>query len=144
MREDEALHFEPGSLSQLTALTSLKVLRCGLWSFPAADVASLSATLVELDLSGNSIDINDAAVASILQCSRLSTLGLRSVNVYACEDKLGGDVRHRVMEQLIEQGFYAVQLSVDTLKHLMQLPVPFYQRHGRELHVCISDYMWCV
>ena len=142
IRDDEALNPEPGALSQLTALTSLRVLRCGLRSFPAADVASLSFTLVELDLSGNSVAIDAAAAACILQCGRLSTLALRSADVNHAEDKLGGDVKHRVMRQITEQGFYAVQLSLDSLKHLMQLPVAFYKRHGRELHVCVGEYIW--
>ena len=62
---DSALHLEPGSLSQLTALTSLQLARCGLTSVPT-DVTSLSATLCELDLSSNSISVDGSVIASIL------------------------------------------------------------------------------
>ena len=142
LREDEALQLAPGSLSQLTALTSLKVLRCGLRSFPAADVATLSGVLCELDLSGNSIEVDATAVASIRECGRLSTLGLRSADAIHWEDKIGRDVRRRVMGHMGEQGLHLVQLSLDSLKLLMQLPVAFFRRHGRELHVCVNEYHW--
>ena len=139
---DEALQLEPGSLSQLTALTSLKLTRCGLRSVPA-DVASLSATLCELDLSSNSIPVDGSVIASVLECGRLSTLALRSTSVYYWKDELGGDVRHRVTRQMERQGFFPVQLSLDSLQRLMQLPMTFYKRHGRELHVCVAEDDYC-
>ena len=142
IREDEALQLEPGSLPQLTALTSLRVLRCGIRSFPAADVASLSATLVELDLSSNSVEIDGAAVASILQCSGLSTLGFRSADIQHWGDKESGSVRDRVMRQIEEQGFFPIQMSLKSLSRLMQLPMAFHARHGRQLHVCVREYVW--
>ncbi len=123
---DEALQLEPGSLSQLTALTSLKLTRCGLRSVPA-DVTLLIANLCELDLSSNGIAFDASFVASVLECGRLRTLAFRSTSYY------GMDV------QLARQGFVPIQMSLESLQRLMQLPLTFYRRHGRELHVCVTE-----
>jgi len=123
---DEALQLEPGSLSQLTALTSLKLTRCGLRGVPA-EVTSVIANLCELDLSSNGISVDAFFVASVLQCGRLSTLAFRSTGFY------GFDI------QLTRQGFSPVQMSLESLQRLMQLPTAFYKRHGRELHVCVTE-----
>ena len=123
---DEALQLEPGSLPQLTALTSLRLTRCGLRSVPA-DVTPLFATLRELDLSSNGISVDASFVASVLEYGRLSRLAFRSGRVYCVDD------------QLARQGFCPVQMNLKSLQRLVQLPVTFYKRHGRELHVCVTD-----
>ena len=65
---DAELQLQPGSLAHLSALTSLKLVGCGLWEMPAY-IALLGANLCELDLSSNSIHIDAAAVASLPPCS---------------------------------------------------------------------------
>ena len=72
----DGLQLQPGSMHQLTALTSLALVSCGLQSVPA-DVALLSTTLRVLDLSGNDdLQIDDVAVDSIVSCSCLRVFGL--------------------------------------------------------------------
>ena len=68
---DEGLELQPGSLVQLSALAALAMVGCGLRTVPE-DVAFLCATLRRLDLSSNeSLQIDDAGLASILHCSHL-------------------------------------------------------------------------
>ena len=76
IRNDEGLQLQNGSLEALTRLTCLTLERCGLRSVPAG-VAALGATLRVLDLDSNArLQLDEAGVAAILQCSRLTTLGL--------------------------------------------------------------------
>ncbi len=85
----DALRLQQGSLTQLTSLTALTLRGCGLRSVPA-DVASLGATLLELDLSNNDrMQIDGAAAADFLQCSRLNVLNVYKMNIQlGWQDKL--------------------------------------------------------
>ena len=79
--DDEGLQMQQRSLVQLTVLTDLALVECGLRSVPS-DVASLSATLHVLDLGGSGrLQVDGAAVASILACSELRTLGLYNLDI---------------------------------------------------------------
>ena len=76
-------------------------------------------------------------MAAILQCSRLTALGLY---------KLGVVIRHvhpAVWEQLMrhqeEEVYTKAHYSVESLRHMMQLPLAFYTRHARDIVVCITD-----
>ncbi len=134
--EDFQLHHE--SLRQLTGLTSLTIEGSALRSMPAALVASPSATLRVLDLSYNDrLQVDAAAVAAILQCSRLTTLGLYKPGVVKWH------VRPDVWEPLArhheEKGYTKAHYSVESLRHMMQLPLAFHKQHARDLMVCITD-----
>ncbi len=83
---DKTLRLRPGSLQQLTALTSLSLLECGLRSVPA-EVASLSATLRVLDLSHNArLQFDVASVVTILRCGRLEKLGVYKPDIGVWND----------------------------------------------------------
>ena len=79
---DEGLELQPGSLAQLTGLTALAIKGCGLRTVPE-DVASVSATLRQLDLSSNDrLQISHVGMASILCCSHLAKLDLTKQDVH--------------------------------------------------------------
>ncbi len=112
LRNADEVQLQPGSLAQLTALTALRLIDCGLDGLPA-DVASLSGTLSVLDVSDNiDLELDGAAVASILACSRLRTFGCYKQSTEDYES--------------------------DTLMHLVRLPMAFFKRHGRELDVFVD------
>ena len=140
VHNDVALDLQPRSLVRLTALTSLTLRGCGLRSVPA-DVASLSGTLRDLDLSNNDpMQIDDAAVASVVQCVQFRKL---------CVRKLPGDILIRwrsklsrntwqPIERLIEEeGYCPAQWSEESVRLLVQLPSAFRARHGRDLRIIV-------
>ena len=124
-----------GSLAQLTALTSLALTGCGLQSVPA-DLSYLCAMLRDLDLSSNKpLQLNDVAVASIVQCSRLAVLGLHKPDVQV-------NLRHKFCESLwqtisdrVTEIYRLEQWNAETVRQLVQLPAAFRARHGRHLSV---------
>ena len=137
VRGDEALHLQDGSLGRLTALTSLTLDACGLRSVPV-DVASLSATLCELRLANNDrMQIDDAAVASIVQCSWLEVLDLRKPNILIRWRGKLGDVWEFIQSHMEQEGYTPSQWSEQSVEHLVQLPSAFRERHGRDLRVLI-------
>ena len=75
LRSIDGLHLQPGSLAQLTALTALRLIECGLHGVPG-DVALLRSTLRVLDVSNNvQVQVDSAAMLNILACSELRTFG---------------------------------------------------------------------
>ena len=126
------LDLQDGSLAHLGALTSLALINCGLLKVPA-DVAPLRHTLCELDLSDNEhLQIDDAAMACIVQCSRLSMLSICKPDIYAWAgyfyENWESVVRH--MHGL----HYAPSLwSSESVRYLVQLPSAFRTQHGRDL-----------
>ena len=138
---DEALQLQPGSLAQLTGLTSLRLSRCDLQSMPA-DLASVGVSLRDLDLQGNDFQIDAAAVASILQCSQLSKLQLERAGIDDWADELDADpendVWQAVQAQIDRKGYVPSRFSARSVKHLMNLPLTFYKLHRRELRVFVT------
>ena len=134
---DEGLQLQAGSLGQLSTLTSLSLVQCGLRTVPA-DVASLSATLRELDLGYNlRMQIDSAAVALVAQCSSLRVIGLSRPDITKWEDDLGPAWQH--LEQHMERdGVIPAQFDVSELTQLLHMPHAFRRRHGRDLHVCLQ------
>ncbi len=133
---DERLALQLGCLEQLSALTSLALVQCGLRGVPAS-IASLSA-LRELDLGHNArMQLDGTAVASILQCSSLRAIGLHKPNVNKWEDSLG-PVWQQVEQHMAQEGFVPAQYSVRSLESLLYLPYAFRKRHNRDLHVCLD------
>ena len=121
---DPALHLQDGNLTQLTALTSLRLVDCGLRSVPA-DVASLSDTLCELFFDCNdSLQIDKAAVACIIQCSRLTRLTLDKQNIEAWEDQLD-DCWESIEAQMNTTNCIPSLWSSDSVRNLVQLPSAF-------------------
>ena len=112
LRNIDGVQLQPKNLAQLTALTALRLIDCGLRGVPA-DVRLLSGTLSVLDVSDNvDLQVDSAAVASVLACSRLRTFG--------CYKPLTD------------------QYMPDTLMHLVRLPTAFFKRHGRHLDVFVD------
>ena len=112
LRNVDQLQLPSGSLAQLTALTALTLIDCGLDGVPA-DLALLSGTLSVLDVSGNEdLQVDSAAIANILACNQLRTFGC-----------------YKPVTQDYES---------DTLMHLVRLPMAFFKRHGRELDVFVD------
>lgn len=123
------------SLVQLTALTSLALTGCGLQSVPA-DLSSLCATLRELELSRNEpLQLDDAAVASIVQCSRLTVLGLHKPDVQVIVRSNVGETLWQTIDEYVEESYYPAQWNADSVRHLVQLPAAFRARHGHDLSV---------
>ena len=135
---DQKLQLQSGSLAHLTALTSLTLAGCGLRSLPA-DVASLSASLCELDLGRNDIQIDAAAMTSLLLCSRLSQLDLLREDIRRWEFELDSDTWQDVYKHVETEGYFPARFSSLSLKHLMQLPLAFYKLHHRELDVWVTN-----
>ena len=138
LHHEEGLQLQPGSLAQLAALTSLTLSDCGLQTVPV-DLASLNATLCELDLSHNArLQIDGAAVAAVMSCSRLRTLSLfrRMHSRYPYE--LANATWRDVEQNIGQQDYSPAQFSQETLSHMLQMPSDFYKRYGRDLTVCIT------
>jgi len=126
------------SLGQLTGLTFLTISGCMLRSVPAALVASLSATLCILDLSFNDcLQLDGAAVAAVLQCNQLTPLGLYKPG--AGKWHFHPDVREALARHHEEEGYTKAHYSVESVRHMMQLPLAFYKTHARDLMVCVTD-----
>jgi len=144
---DEALQLQDSSLRQLTSLTSLTLRGCGLQSVPAEAVA-LSNTLSLLNLSNNSrLQIDGAALATILQFGRLRSLSLYKSVFNTWDEKLLEDgawrsAWGRVERHMEEEGYTPSQFSLDSWRVLMQLPSAYSKRHGRELDLWldVDDY----
>ena len=140
---DAGFQLQPGSLGQLSVLTSLTLMECGLRSVPT-DIASLGATLCQLDLSHNSRMQFDAdAVSSILQCSSLVHISLYKSDIVAWERMLG-NTWQQVEQHMAEEGFVPALFSMNSLKNLMYLPDAFRVRHGRALHCCFDRIIGCL
>ena len=125
------LQLQDRSLAQLTALTSLRLNWCGLQSVPA-DVASLSATLCELNVSMNhNLQLDEAAVACIVQCSRLQKLSLYQSDFSLWQDTVGANW------QSLRQKMHKIPClwSSESVKQLVLLPSAFHMRHGRYLQI---------
>ena len=126
---------QAGSLDQLTALTALTLKGCGLRRVPDS-VAALSPTLRVLDLSDNGrLQINAAAVAKIVECSKLTTLGLYKPDIREWESKLDESAWAGVYNHTITEGYVPAQFSSVSLTQLMGLPSAFRARHKRDLSV---------
>ena len=143
---DTELQLQPGSLTQLTALSSLNILGCGLRRVPA-DVASLNASLCELNLRSNSIQIDSATVASILQCSKLTMLNLQRANIERWTEALNADPDYDVwgcvQEQINKEGYVPARFSSESVQLLTQLPLAYYKLHGRDLELIVTDEYFC-
>ncbi len=138
---DDIMVLQNGCLQQLTAVTSLSLVGCGLRSIPA-DVAALSATLCVLDLSRNdNLQLDNAGVATILCCSRLKTFALYKPGISEWEDRLGLSWR-RIEQHILREGYIPVQFSEQSLTNLLRLSSLFRAQHSRELDICLSfeDY----
>ncbi len=139
IRNDEGLQLQHGSLEALTRLTSLSLERCGLRSVPAG-LAALGATLRVLDLDSNArLQLDEAGVAAILQCSRLTTLGLAKGCVRDWQYRLDSDAWQPIDQFLEDEGYAPAQFSVESIWHLMRLPAAFRERHSRDLTVWLRE-----
>jgi len=140
----EPLQLRAGSLQQLTALTALTLSGCGLRSVPADLAAALGPTLCVLDLSFNDqLQIDSTALACIVQCSRLQTLGLFKPSINVWEGRLSNDVWQGVAQHIGQEGYVPAQFSCESLAQLVRLPSVFRKRHGRDLSLLIDwkDYV---
>ena len=91
-----------------------------------------------LDLSCNSsLQIDDTAVATIVQCSRLEALAVCKAGFNTGNPS--DDAWERVEDEMVYQGYTMSQFSTGSWVALMQLPFAFKKRHGRELEICIDD-----
>ncbi len=128
---DWTLQLQDGSLAQLTALTSLRLNWCGLRSVPA-DIAWLSKTLCELNLIMNyNLQLDKAAVARIVQCSRLQKLSLHQPDFSLWQDTVGNS-----WQSLMQQMHQIPSLwSSESVSQLVLLPSAFHMRHGRYLQI---------
>ena len=130
---DDELQLSDGSFEHLTALTKLTLADCRLKCVPAG-VASLSATLCVLDLSRNDpLQLDDAAVTNIVECSRLTTLSLCKEEVTAWTDSIDVDRDPK------REGYAPSPWDLWSVSCLMQLPSAFRQQHGRDLDIQIQD-----
>ncbi len=135
---DEGLQLQPGCFQHLTALTALALAGCGLRSVPA-EVALLSATVCVLDLSCNDqLQVDAAAVATILCCSQLRTLGLYKPDISDWEHELPG-AWQQIQQHMQHQGYAPVQHSKQSLMHLLHLSDAFRAQHGRGLNVAVTE-----
>ena len=140
LQRDEKLQLQPESLGRLTALTSLTLTGCGLRAVPA-ELASLSTTLCELDLSHNArLVVDSAALATIMHCSRLGTLSLFKPNIGVWRYQLSEATWHQVQQHIDQElnGYTPTQYSEVDLPHLMRLPSEFHKRYGHDLTVCVT------
>ena len=139
IRNDEGLQLLPGSLEALTGLTSLTLDRCGLRTVPPG-VAALGANLRVLDLDSNArLQFDEAGVAAVLQCSRLTTLGLAKGCIKDWRYRLDEDVWQPIGQFLEDEGYVPAQFSVESVSHLMQLPSAFRERHARDLTIWLHE-----
>ena len=138
---DRGLELQDGCFQQLTALTLLRVVNCGLRRVPAA-VVSLGNTLQVLDLSDNAgLQIDAAAVAAVLQCSRLEVFGVYKDSICEWHEKLEHRVWLAVSQHMEEQAYEPAQLSIDSVKFLLQLSSAFRYQHGRDLLVVVDKHV---
>ena len=138
MRDKKLLQLQPGGLTQLTALTSLTLTNCGLQNVPV-NIASLSTTLRELDVSHNArLQVDSAALARLMRCSRLNTLSLYKPDIGAWQCQLSDAVWQGIEQHINEEGYTPAQYSVQSLSHIVRLPSDFYKRYGRDLTVCVT------
>ena len=129
---DETLRLQRGSLAHMTGLTSLRLTACGRRTVPP-DVLFLSASLCELDLSDNDcLQSHGAALARILQCSRLRALSLGKPDMDSWKHKLG-DIWDEFDSHLLDVDFTPSLWSSESVANLVQLPSAFRMRHGRDL-----------
>ncbi len=134
------LPLEVGSLDQLTALTALSLKGCGLRRVPDS-VWALSSTLCVLDLSNNGrLQIDAAAVANIVECSKLRTLGLYKPSIHDWSSKLDGAVWEGISHHMVQEGYAPAQFSPASLTQLMRLPSAFRERHNRDLNVLTDQH----
>ena len=135
----KGLQLRDSSLEQLTRLTSLTIEWCDLRKVPVG-VAALGATLRVLDLTGNGpLQLDEAGVAAILQCSRLTTLSLHKPCIRAWQIKLGPDAWQPIAQHMDEEGYTPAQYSMESIWHLMRLPPAFRDRHSRDLPLCVLE-----
>ena len=138
---DEGLQLLHGSLEQLSSLTALTLMRCGLRSVPGG-ISTLSA-LRELDLGHNPhMQLDGAAVATVVQCSSLRVIGLSRPSVARWQDSLG-PAWQRVEQHMAREGIVPAQFDETELAILLHMPNAFRKRHGRELHVCLQTGGLC-
>ena len=136
---DSGLQLQDGCLEQLTRLTSLTIACCGLRSIPAG-VAALGATLRVLDLHSNGrLQLDEAGVGAVLQCSRLTMLSLNKPGIKQWQSKLGQSAWQSIAQQMEEEGYIPAQYSMESMWQLMRLPSAFREWHGRDLMVCLLD-----
>lgn len=127
LQYDRSLKLQPGSLNQLTGLTKLALLECGLQTVPSV-VTALCSTLFVLDLSGNdSLQLDDAGVKIIVACSQLRTLSMCKHEVREWEDCFG------LKRKRQERGYGPSPWSLRSVLHLTQLPSAFCKRYGQSL-----------
>ena len=129
-----ALDLQDGSLAPLNALTSLTMTNCAIKKVPT-DVASFADTLCELDLGGNEdLQLDSAAAARIVQCSRLRTLGLRKPDISAWGEHICGGWES-FEEHMDDVGYTPSLWSPESTRQLVLLPSAFHMRHGRYLQI---------
>ena len=119
-------------LQQLTALTQLTVMGCGLLSVPA-DVAFSCATLCELDLSRNEqLQIDDNAVDATLSCRQLKVLGLHMPDPVGWLEALW---------QLNKppEADIPTKWSTQNSTRLQHISDAFSMRHGRPLKIALTQ-----
>jgi len=103
-------------------------------------VAVLNSTLRVLDFnSSGPLQLDEAGVAAILQCSRLTTLGLSKPGMSQWRYELGPVVWQPIAQRLDREGYTPAQYSVESMWHLMRLPAAFRERHGRDLKICVLE-----
>ena len=116
---------------------------CRLRSVPV-EVAWLSTTLCELDLSRNDRpQIDGVAVATILRCSKLRTLGLYKSDVDNWKDAFDDTVWCHIEDRIALEGYTSAQFSMDSLFHVLALQSSFRKRHGRDLDLSLQDVQLC-
>ncbi len=130
------LEMQDGSLAQLDALTSLTVIGCALKKMPT-DVASLSHTLCVLDLSNNEdLQIDSVASEWIIQCSRLTNLGLCKPDMIGSSwGELVDDGWESIEQHMDYVGYTPSLWTSESVKQLVLLPSAFHMRHGRYLKI---------
>jgi len=136
---DDALHLQPGSLHQLTALTSLTLAGCGLLSVPP-DVARLSATLRVLDINRNDqlhLDASDAAI--ILSCGRLRVLGLYKPDMLDWKSRVDEEAWEALEVHMEGEGYTPAQFSIQSLVQLLPISNAFWAQHGHALPVVLTE-----
>ena len=109
-------------------------------------MSPLKDTLRELDLSGNDrLQIDDAAVASILECSLLRTLDLYKSDIGDWKRQMTGATQRWFEERIAREGYTPAAYSTQSLSRLVRLPSAFSKRHGRDLDICLTsdEYARC-
>ena len=136
---DDALRLQPGSLRQLTALTSLTLAFCGLLSVPA-DVPQLGATLRVLDIGRNDqLQLDAPHAAIILFCGRLRVLGLYKPDIADWKSKVDEEAWESIEEHMENEGYTPAQFSVQSMVQLLLISNEFWGRHGHALQVVLTE-----